>query len=77
MSTSIAVHPPIAASSSSTGEKSVSPPVPIEIVPPRSFVIVYLPAASRMMLTCRCVSCAIFAATSTKPSESTSDRTTP
>ena len=46
-STSIAVHAPIAASSSSTGVNSPSDPVPTEIVPPVSFVTVYLPAAVR------------------------------
>ena len=59
MSTSTAVHAPIAASMSSTGVNSPSDPVPTGIVPPRSFVTVYLPAASRAMLTCRCVSCVI------------------
>ena len=63
MSTSIDVHAPIAASSSSTGVNSPSDPVPTEIVVPCSFVTVYLPAASRAMLTCRCPSCAISATT--------------
>ena len=64
MSTSIAVQAPIAASSSSTGVNSPSDPVPTEIVPPVSFVTVYLPGPVRAMLTCRCPSCAISVAAS-------------
>ena len=40
MSTSIAVHAPMAASSSSTGEKSAESAVPTVIVPPRALVTV-------------------------------------
>ena len=64
MSTSMAVHAPIAASSSSTGVNSPSDPVPTEIVPPVSFVTVYLPGPVRAILTCRCPSCAISVAAS-------------
>src|SRR5580693_131098 len=61
MSTSTAVQPAIAASSSSTGVKSVSAvdPVPIVMCPPRTFVTVYLLFSMRSMLTWRCVSSAI------------------
>jgi hypothetical protein len=39
-STSMAVHPPIAASSSSVGLKSTSSPVPVTSRPPRLLTIV-------------------------------------
>jgi hypothetical protein len=49
------VHPPIAASSSSTGEKSVPFPLAIVIWPPRALVTVYVLFAIRSMLTPRWV----------------------
>ena len=54
MSTSIAVHAPIAASSSSVGVKSASPPVPVVIRPPRSLATVNRPGVTRWMDTARC-----------------------
>src|SRR5215472_13599474 len=54
MSTSIAVQPAIAASSSSVGVKSVSPPVPKLSWPPRSLVAVNTPWATRSTVTLRC-----------------------
>lgn len=47
-STSIAEHPAIAVSSSSTGVKSSSAPLPNDSVPPRALVAVNRPAESRV-----------------------------
>ncbi len=52
-STSMAVQPAMAASSSSTGVNSVPLPSPMPMVPPRSFVAVYLFSPVRSMDTCR------------------------
>src|SRR5580704_6485934 len=54
MSTSIAVHPPSAARSSSEGVKSASSPVPMAIRPPRSLRAVNRPAVTLSMDTPRC-----------------------
>ena len=55
MSTSIAVHPPIAASSSSVGVKSASSPVPNDTLPPRWLTAAKRPGPMRSTVTCRCV----------------------
>ena len=47
MSTSIAVHPPIAASSNSVGVKSASSPLPNDTVPPRRLTAANRPGESR------------------------------
>src|SRR4051812_17279495 len=62
-STSIALHPAIAASSSSTGVKASSPPpAPNSSVPPRAFVAWYRPEPSRVTRTLRCLSSLMAAA---------------
>src|ERR1039457_5635899 len=54
MSMAIAVHPPMAASSSSVGVKSAPPPVPRTIWPPRLLVTVSMPLVTRSTVTLRC-----------------------
>ena len=53
MSTSIAVHPPIAASSNSVGVKSPSSPVPNDTLPPRWLTAAKRPGPMRSTVTCR------------------------
>src|SRR5262245_12409712 len=54
VSTSIAVHAPIAPRSSSVGLKSLSPPTPTVIFPPRILLMANLPGVVRSMVTLRC-----------------------